>query len=50
MPAFFGVTFLKTEYVTSNGDRIDGLGIDKNNCPVNFEYKRSSNKNVINLI
>jgi predicted transport protein len=48
MPAFFGVTFLKTEYVTSNGGRIDSLGIDENNCPVIFEYKRASHENVIN--
>lgn len=48
MTIFFGVTFLKTEYVTSNGGRIDSLGIDENNCPVIFEYKRASNENVIN--
>ena len=48
MPTFFGVTFLKSEYTTSNGGRIDSLGIDENNCPVIFEYKRSSNENVIN--
>jgi predicted transport protein len=48
MPTFFGVNFLKTEYVTSNGGRIDSLGIDENNCPVIFEYKRASNENVIN--
>ncbi len=48
MPAFFGVTFLESEYTTSNGGRIDSLGIDENNCPVIFEYKRSSNENVIN--
>ncbi|GAA0742215.1 DUF5655 domain-containing protein [Clostridium oceanicum] len=48
MPTFFGVTFLKSEYVTSNGGRIDSLGIDENNCPVIFEYKRASNENVIN--
>lgn len=48
MSTFFGVTFLKTEYVTSNGGRIDSLGIDENNCPVIFEYKRASNENVIN--
>jgi predicted transport protein len=48
MPTFFGVTFLKTEYVTSNGGRIDSLGIDENNCPVIFEYKRANNENVIN--
>ncbi|AUN10867.1 DUF5655 domain-containing protein [Clostridium botulinum] len=48
MPTFFGVTFLKSEYVTSNGGRMDSLGIDENNCPVIFEYKRASNENVIN--
>lgn len=48
MPIFFGVTFLKSEYVTSNGGRMDSLGIDENNCPVIFEYKRASNENVIN--
>lgn len=48
MNTFFGVNFLKTEYVTSNGGRIDSLGIDENNCPVIFEYKRASNENVIN--
>lgn len=48
MSTFFGVTFLKTEYVTSNGGRIDSLGVDENNCPVIFEYKRASNENVIN--
>lgn len=26
----------------------DSLGIDENNCPVIFEYKRASNENVIN--
>lgn len=48
MPTFFGVTFLKSEYSTSNGGRIDSLGVDENNCAVIFEYKRSSNENVIN--
>lgn len=47
MPAFFGVTFLKSEYAITNG-RIDSLGLDENNCPVIFEYKRSINENVIN--
>jgi predicted transport protein len=47
MPAFFGVTFLKSEYTITNG-RIDSLGLDENNCPVIFEYKRSLNENVIN--
>ena len=47
MPAFFGVTFLKSEFPITNG-RMDSLGIDENNCPVIFEYKRSINENVIN--
>lgn len=48
MPVFFGVTFLKSEYTTSNGGRMDSVGIDENYCPVIFEYKRSLNENVIN--
>lgn len=48
MPVFFGVTFLKSEFTTTHGGRIDSLGIDENHCPVIFEYKRSSNENVIN--
>ncbi|HIX82958.1 MAG TPA: DUF91 domain-containing protein [Candidatus Megamonas gallistercoris] len=47
MEIFFGVRFLKSEYVIANG-RMDSIGIDENNCPVIFEYKRSSNENVIN--
>ena len=47
METFFGVRFLKSEYVIKNG-RMDSIGIDENNCPVIFEYKRSSNENVIN--
>lgn len=47
MVAFFGVTFLKSEYTITNG-RIDSLGLDENYCPVIFEYKRSTNENVIN--
>lgn len=47
MEIFFGVKLLKSEYVISNG-RMDSIGIDENNCPVIFEYKRSSNENVIN--
>ena len=44
METFFGVRFLKSEYVIKNG-RMDSIGIDENNCPVIFEYKRSSNEN-----
>ena len=44
---FFGVRFLKSEYSITGG-RMDSIGIDENNCPVIFEYKRNSNENVIN--
>ncbi len=47
MSTFFGVTFPKSEYRITNG-RMDSIGIDENNCPVIFEYKRSVNENVIN--
>jgi hypothetical protein len=48
MNTFLGVTFLKTEFVTSHDGRIDSLGIDENNCPVILEYKRDTSKDVIN--
>jgi predicted transport protein len=55
MEVFFGVRFLASEYVITHvddyetqGGRIDSLGIDENNCPIIFEYKRDSNENVIN--
>lgn len=48
MPTFFGVTFLASEYCTTDGGRMDSIGIDENNCPVIFEYKRSMKENVIN--
>lgn len=47
MEIFFGVRFLKSEYLITNG-RMDSIGIDENNSPVIFEYKRSQNENVIN--
>lgn len=47
MSTFFGVRFVESEYRIDNG-RIDSLGIDENNNPVIFEYKRSSSENVIN--
>jgi len=47
MDKFFGITFLKSEFVITNG-RIDSLGLDENYSPVIFEYKRSTNENVIN--
>lgn len=48
MQTFFGVTFLASEFQTTDGGRMDSLGIDENNCPVIFEYKRSVNDSVIN--
>ena len=47
METFFGVRFLKSEYAITEG-RMDSIGIDENNSPVIFEYKRSVNENVIN--
>ena len=47
METFFGVRLLKSEYAITNG-RMDSIGIDENNSPVIFEYKRSQNENVIN--
>lgn len=48
LEALLGVRFLASEFVTTEGGRMDTLGIDENNCPVVIEYKRSSNENVIN--
>lgn len=48
MDTFFGVTFLASEYRTTDGGRMDSIGIDENHCPVIFEYKRSVKENVIN--
>ena len=48
MATFFGVTFLASEYKTTDGGRMDSIGIDENHCPVIFEYKRSMKENVIN--
>lgn len=48
MNIFFGVTFLASEYRTTDGGRMDSIGIDENHCPVIFEYKRSMKENVIN--
>lgn len=48
METFFGVTFLASEYRTTDGGRMDSIGIDENHCPVIFEYKRSMKDNVIN--
>lgn len=50
METLFGTRFVASEYSTGakHGGRIDSLGLDENGCPVIFEYKRSSNENVIN--
>lgn len=48
METFFGVTFLASEYRTTDGGRMDSIGIDENHCPVIFEYKRSIKDSVIN--
>ena len=48
MNTFFGVTFLASEYRTTDGGRMDSIGIDENHCPVIFEYKLSMKENVIN--
>ena len=45
-----GIRFLASEYSTgkTHAGRIDSLGLDENDCPVIFEYKRSTGENVIN--
>lgn len=43
-----GVRFIASEYSTSNGGRIDTLGIDENGFPVIIEYKLDKNRTVIN--
>lgn len=48
LDALLGVRFVASEYVTSNGGRMDTLGLDENGSPVIIEYKRTSSENVIN--
>ncbi|MFG6575600.1 DUF5655 domain-containing protein [Sulfitobacter sp. 1A15333] len=48
LDAILGVRFLASEYATSNGGRMDTLGLDENGSPVIIEYKRTSSENVIN--
>lgn len=48
LETLLGVRFLASEYITSNGGRMDTLGIDENGCPVIIEYKRDRSENVIN--
>ena len=44
----FGIKFLATEYTTTNGGRMDSLGLDENSSPVIIEYKENEKDNVIN--
>jgi predicted transport protein len=46
LEALLGVRFLASEFITSNGGRIDTLGLDENGCPAILEYKRALNENV----
>lgn len=48
LDTLLGVRFLASEYSTSNGGRMDTLGIDENGYPVIIEYKRDRSENVIN--
>ena len=48
MNTFFGVTFLASEYRTTDGGRKDRIGIGGNHSPVIVEYKRAMKENVIN--
>jgi predicted transport protein len=48
LESLVGVRFLASEFTTTNGGRIDTLGLDENGCPVILEFKRASNENVIN--
>lgn len=43
-----GVRLVASEYRTSDGGRIDTLGIDENGFPVIIEYKLGTNNTVIN--
>lgn len=42
------VYFLKSEYATTSGGRIDTLGVDRSGAPTIIEYKRNQSANVIN--
>lgn len=48
LESLLGVRFLASEYATTNGGRMDTLGIDENGYPVIIEYKRERSENVIN--
>lgn len=42
------IHFLASEYKTTNGGRIDTLGVDSDGLPCIIEYKKNRNDNVIN--
>ena len=42
-----GIRFLSSEFSTTNGGRMDTLGIDENGYPVVIEYKRNRSQNAI---
>jgi predicted transport protein len=48
LETLLGVRFLASEFSTTNGGRMDTLGIDENGYPVIIEYKRERSENVIN--
>ena len=48
LETILGVRFLASEYPTSDGGRMDTLGLDENGYPVIIEYKRHRDENVIN--
>lgn len=48
LEALLGVRFVASEFLTSQGGRIDTLGIDENGFPVVIEYKLDKNRTVIN--
>lgn len=48
LESLLGVRFVASEFSTTNGGRIDTLGIDENGFPVVIEYKLDKNRTVIN--
>lgn len=47
LETLLGVRFLRTQYKTTDNQKMDTLGIDENNNPVIIEYKCTSNVGVI---
>ncbi len=48
LEVLLGVRFVASEFPTSNGGRMDTIGIDENGFPVIIEYKLDKNRTVIN--